>query len=68
MTEEASKWYFLTEPEKFVQLTRFQICNLKFGVDKIKKSVENCEENVIQSLYNDFSTQMHESSAWSEQF
>ena len=37
MTQEASKQYFLTVPEKFVQLTRFQIRNLKFLEDKIEK-------------------------------
>ena len=40
MTQEANKQYFLAVPEKSVKLNHFQISNLKFWVDRIKKSIE----------------------------
>ena len=43
MAQAASKLYFLTAPEKSVKLIHFQISNLKFWVDIIKKSIKKCD-------------------------
>ena len=40
-----------------VKTSHFQISNLRFWVDEIRKSMKNRKEYDVQSLYNDFYTE-----------